>query len=537
MRTSLDRRALGTPFLLSQLVPLAAAAAGERPAIRCLDDELTYAEFDSRIAKLAGTLVEAGVQPGDRVGVHLHKSLETMVAVHGILRAGAAYVPLDALAPIELLDRMTADCGISTVVTHDARRSSVARLCEVSNTIRQVVGLSEPVPGATTISWHQVETGEPIAPVAVLADDLAYVMYTSGSTGPPKGIMHTHRSGLSYALQSASIYQLCSEDRLANFSPLHFDMSTFELFAAPVAAACSIILTEPYLMMPASCAELLAHEHCTVLYTVPSVYLQLLYRGGLDQHDLSSVRWLNFGGEIFPPAALAELMEAIPSAMVSNVYGPAEVNQCTFHHLTGPPSEDEQVPIGKACPDAALKVIGPDGQPPPTGEPGELLVRSATLMQGYWNRPDLNDTAFERSVAAGGRLDTWFRTGDIVKSDESGLLTFLGRRDHQVKVRGHRVELELIESALGEIPKVEHGVAAVAKDAEGRDELVAGVVLAPGAHLDVVDLRRRLADQLPPYAVPSQITLITELPKTPSGKLDRRSIRVDLLSARVQQEI
>ncbi|MEE9417582.1 MAG: amino acid adenylation domain-containing protein [Acidimicrobiales bacterium] len=528
MRTFAGGRARDTPLLLSHLVPQAAARIGDRPAVRCLADELTYNELDQRVATLAGALVEAGVQSGDRVGIHVHKSLETMVGVHGILRAGAAYVPLDALAPIEMLDHITVDCGIEVVVTHDARRMSIIELCETSDVVRHIVGLSEAVPGTATTSWDQVSKSNPIAPVEVLSDDLAYVMYTSGSTGVPKGIMHTHRSGLRYALQSAAIYGLNSDDKLANFSPLHFDMSTFEMFAGPSAGACSVILTEPYLMMPASCAELLSRERCTVTYTVPSVYLQLLYRGGLDQYDLSSVRWLNFGGEVFPPAALADLMSHFPAATVSNVYGPAEVNQVTFHHITEPPAGEHQVPIGRACPDVDLSIVGPDGRRVAHGEAGELMVRSSTMMQGYWNRPDLDAAAFDRVIAPGGRVETWFRTGDIVSADESGVLTFVGRRDHQVKVRGHRVELEWIESALGDVPKVEHAVVGVRRGEAGSDELIAAVVLAPGADFDVADIRRQLADRLPAYAVPSQLSLAEDFPRTASGKVDRRAARTEL---------
>ena len=528
---------LDNSYLLSHLLPASAQRFGDRPAVRCLGEELTYTEFDHRAGQLAATLVEAGVARGDRVGLHLHKSLESIIGIHGILRAGAAYVPLDPLAPPTLLRTIVADCGIRVLVTHDLRRTSVAAVAEDCD-ITHVVGLSESLAGSVvTNSWADVAARSPIEPVAALADDLAYVMYTSGSTGEPKGIMHTHRSGMAFTRLSAAKFDLDEHDRLANFAPLHFDISLLEMFTGPAVGACVVILTEPYLRMPASLAAHLADEQCSVTYTVPSTYQQLLQRGGLENHDLSSLRMVLFGGEIFPPARAAEFMQHVPNATMVNVYGPAEVNVCTLYHFDTRPDPEVQIPIGMAWGDTETRVVGADGRPVADGETGELVVRTATMMQGYWNRPDLDAAAFDQAIAPGGRTERWYRTGDVVEQAKDGTLTFLGRRDHQVKIRGHRLELESVEAVLGDIPKIEQAVVGLRPGAaSGDDELVAAVITAPDVEIDSGEVRRLLAEHLPPYAVPSEILTVAEMPRTPSGKIDRRSVRADLKSARANDD-
>lgn len=528
-------------FLLSHLLDITAHRVPDRVALRYLGDEITYRELASRVAKLAGALVANGVKPGDRVGIHLHMSMETMVAAHAILRAGAAYVPLDAMSPVSVLARIVDDCGIAAIVTNTNRATSANELARSCSGLQLLVGLDDldegvqTEAGARSLSWNAVADAKPIEPVPVLADDLAYVIYTSGSTGEPKGIMHTHRSGLSYARLSAELYGVTETDRLANFAPLHFDISTFAFFVGPATGACVVLLSEPHLKMPASLCTHLAEEACTILYAVSSMYMQMLGRGGLDTLDFASVRWLKFAGEVMPSATAAQLMEVFPNATFSNVYGPTETNQCTFYHFSEPPDPQAEIPIGVAWPDTEVRVVGPDGQEiQDATKPvnGELVVRTSTMMQGYWNRPDLDAGVFDRTVAPGGRTLQWFRTGDLVEVDVAGALTFLGRRDHQVKVRGHRLELESVESALGSLPKVVHAVAGLRGAGNGEDELVAAVVLEADVVFDAADFRRRLAEQLAPYAIPSAIFQVDDFPRTPSGKIDRRTIRLGFRTER-----
>jgi amino acid adenylation domain-containing protein len=514
-----------TPFLLSQLVTSAAERDPAAPAVRSGDGELTYGQLADRSGAVAGALQSLGVRRGDRVGVYLHKSVAAYAAVHGVLRAGAAYVPIDPFAPPALVAGIVEDCGIEVLVSEPRQWAALAQLPPLCPTLRAVVGLDRPVEGLGGVSPAELAavTGGPVPP-KLLSDDLAYVMYTSGSTGRPKGIVHTHRSGLRYAQQAVELYGVRSSDRLANSAPFHFDISTFELFAGPLAGASTLVIPEPYLKMPASLSQLLAEDRSTFWYSVPFLLGELAARGALEARDLRSLRWVIFGGEVMAPETLADLMAHLPAARFSNSYGPAEVNQCTFHHLDGPPRRGEPVPIGRPLPDADVVVVDEVGADVADGELGELLVRCSTMMDRYWGRADLNARAFVFRPLPGGGQARWYATGDLVRQREDGGYEFVGRRDNQVKVRGNRVELESVEAALTAVAGIEHAVAGVV-EVDGMQVMAAAIVPTEGATVDGDAALASAAAVLPSYAVPFRLVTVDQLPFTPSGKLDRRAVR------------
>jgi amino acid adenylation domain-containing protein len=562
-------------YSLATLVPEAAAQHADAVAAACDDLQLTWEQLDRRTGQLAAALTASGVAPGDRVGIYVHKSLESLVAIHGILRAGAAYVPIDPMAPTDSIATIVGDCGIATLVTHELRRPGVARLIDVlaaagRSDLRTVIGLDEPVEVAgpesvLSMSWDEVAGLDPTAPVHRLGDDLAYVMYTSGSTGTPKGISHTHRSGLSYATMSAEIYGLGPDDRVANFSPLHFDMSTFEVLAGVAAASRVVLIPEQYLRLPASLAQYIAEQGCTTLYTVPSLFQQLLTRGNLADHDLSAVRWVLPAGEVFPPEPLKQLIATVPHARFSNVYGPAEVNQCTYYHFDEAPADDQPLPIGYACDDAELAIGDEDDRAVVGTEQGRLLVRAATMMAGYWERPDLDDNGILYLTGNDGQQQRWYRTGDIVSRQpdpavtETGrgsatvaadataaepvsvggmgaamverdqCLLYHGRSDNQIKIRGNRIELETVEAAVGSLLGVEQAVVGVRLNDGGDSQLIVRYVAAGDAGLD--GWRQTLAARLPMYALPAAFEEVDRFPLTPSGKIDRRTVRTDIATS------
>ncbi len=356
-------------------------------------------------------------------------------------------------------------------------------------------------------------------PAHVEPSDPAYIIYTSGSTGAPKGIVHSHASALAYARAAVDEYQLGTGDRLANIAPLHFDQSTFELYAAPLAGAAVLVVPDPVLRFPASVSELVARERITVWYSVPYLLEQLSARGALDERDLSAVRWVLYGGESFPPSTLAELMHQLPTASFSNVYGPAEVNQCTAYHLRRPP--DGPVPIGRAWRAAEIRILDPDDHSIEVepGQVGTIAVSTPTMMSGYWNRPDLTDES--TLVDADGTR--WYLTGDLACARDDGELVFLGRVDHQVKVRGHRIELEAIDALLREVGGVSAATVIVDRPDAGDDRLVALVVsdVANPVSTDTVD--DLLRSRLPRYAVPAEVRVVDSLPRTATGKIDRNA--------------
>jgi amino acid adenylation domain-containing protein len=515
-------------YLLPHAVDRVAHRSPDREAVRCAGSALSYGDLARRSNGLARRLVDEGVRRGDRVGIFTTKTVDVAVAMHGIMKAGGAYVPLDPFAPPARTAFVIQDCGIRHLVTTDMRLEQSGLLEEPGLELSLLVGASQR-DGIRAVSWKEVAgAAADAAPSVALTElDLAYILYTSGSTGAPKGMMHTHRSGLSFALWGAATYGLTEGDRVSNHAPLHFDLSTFDFFAAEQAGATTVVVPEAITKLPADLARLMARERIAVWYSVPFALIQLLERGKLETVDLSHLRWILFAGEVFPVKHLRQLMEALPHVRFSNLYGPAETNVCTYYHVPEPPppSSDEPVPIGRACANVETIVVDSQDQPVVPGEAGELLIRGAVTMRGYWGRPDLNARGFYRRPVFGGHYeDVFYRSGDIVQELPDGSLKYLGRKDRQIKTRGYRVELDEVESALLSCPAVEEAAAYVVPDGQGSVLIEAAVTARGGAALTSDAVLAHAATRLPGYAVPVTLAVIDAFPRTSTGKVDRLSL-------------
>lgn len=502
--------------LLHHTIKDAALRFPEKDAFRCGNKAVTYHEMVRLTNQLAGLLLDLGVRKGDRVGVYMNRSLESAIAVYGIMNAGAAYVPLDPHAPASRTRILIQNCEIDHLVVNRAQKRGLKSLFEQNSTLKSVIGCKGDWP-VKNYSWEDVKALPDNDPeVEVFEDDLAYIMYTSGSTGVPKGIMHTHFSGLSYARLSAELYQLDENDCIGNHAPLHFDISTLGYFSSPLAAATCIIVSDAHTKMPASLTQLMENEKMTVWYSVPLALIQMLDRGILDQRNLTSLRWVLFGGEPFPVKHLRSLMALWPHARFSNVYGPAEVNQCTFYNLPGPPEVDEPVPLGKVWNQTEMLILNELDQPVAQGETGELLIKTITMMKGYWKQPELT-----RKSLFFNENGKYYRTGDLVKLETTGHLSFLGRKDRQIKTRGYRVELDEVESALLKHAAVhEAAVFPVDNQNEGRS-IESAVILNAGIFVNEEELKNHMAEHLPWYAIPRKIIISQSFPRTSSGKINR----------------
>jgi amino acid adenylation domain-containing protein len=503
---------------LSDLVEQSAQQDSDHAAYRIDGEQITYGELAQRSSQLAHFLMDLGIRKGDRVGIFLNKSLETAIAISGIWKAGAAFVPIDPVSPAPRVQNIIDDCGIRILIADPARKRVLGNLTR----LQTVIGLEEQlVDSLSTQPWSHLDGFPAERPtLSIGADDLAYIMYTSGSTGLPKGLMHTHHSGMSYARLSAATYDVRPQDILTNHSPLHFDMSTFEYLTAPLCGATTVIVSEATSMFPTALSELIEQEQVTFWYSVPLALVQMLLRGDLAQRNLTSIRWVLYGGEPFPIKHLRALMNLWPRAQFSNVYGPAEVNQCTYFHIPSPPASDSaQIPIGKTWDETEHRVMDTSAQPLIPGNPGELWIASSTMMQAYWQRPELNEKAFRE--IDGKR---YYRTGDLVEEQSNGTLMFLGRLDRQIKSRGYRVELDEVEAAILTHPDVEAAaVITLANEEDNTKQIVASVVLSGEAD-KLKNVIRHTAEQVPPYALPEQWHIEELFPKTGSGKVDRNAL-------------
>lgn len=498
----------------------------DRPAASFLDESLSYAELWVQANQLAHCLLEAGVRPGDRVGFYMDKCLYTPVALYGIMSAGAAYVPLDPSASAERLAGLLRDADIKVMISAHGKRRTLRALVELEQPLHTIFGAD--VEGTTidTVSHDMLSAASTAAVTntGVGPDSLAYIIYTSGSTGQPKGIMHTHSSGLAFATWAAAEYGLSERDRLSNHAPLHFDLSIFDYFAGVVAGACTVIIPEEYTKLPASYAELIHTQRVSVLFTVPFALIQLLHLGAIERFDFNALRWVIFGGEAFAPIHLTALMARWPHARFDNMYGPAEVNGVT--HYTVPDDHDPcaAVSIGHLAHTASALIMNLEGEPCARGQTGELWIDSPTMMRGYWNRDELNAAVFVNAHNEAGQSVRYFRTGDLVSQGEDGLLHFAGRMDRQVKIRGYRVELDEVELALTGLDDVVEGAAFAVPDEQGSKQIYAQVTLGADADGDSTTLSRALRARLPWYAMPATLIVTADFPRTTSGKIDRREL-------------
>ncbi len=507
-------------YLLPQSLQCAADRNPDHVAFRYGDRSLTYAEMVAKTNQLAHLLLKSGVQRGDRIGVYLRRSLESAIAIYGIMQAGAAYVPLDPHAPATSTCFILEDCDIRHLITHASQRRILPDILAQSK-LYQVIGVDGEwqVP---SVSWETIDSYPANNPsIRIGEQDLAYIMYTSGSTGPPKGIMHTHYSGLNYAMLSVDLYELREHDRIVSHAPLHFDISTLAYFSAPLAGATSVIISDAHTKMPASLTQLMQAEKLTVWYSAPLALIQMLTHGVLEERDLSSLRWVLYGGEPFPPKHLKALMQQWSKARFCNVYGPAEVNQCTYYHLPGPPEDDQPIPLGKVWKDTEMLILDESDQPVQVGEPGELLIRSTTMMKGYWRRPELTRRSLYTRMVIPDQEQVYYRTGDLVCQNAEGNLLFLGRKDRQIKTRGYRVELEMVEASLVALDAVAEAAAfPVSHESEGL-LIEAAIILKAKTQATMEEIRNQLAEQLPGYAIPRFIYLLKSLPRTSTGKINR----------------
>ena len=513
-------------YLLPHIIEVAAQEVPEKLAFKCGSQALTYEALRDKMNQLAHHLHKQGVKKGDRIGVYMNRCLETAVAIYGIMQAGAAYVPLDPFAPTSRIQFLLEDCEIRHLISTRTQKRALLKLLDTELALESIIGLKEDWQISTT-SWEEMEQLPTnfVRPFRLLEKDLAYIMYTSGSTGAPKGIMHTHYSGLSYARLSADLYDLQSTDRVGNHCALNYDISTFGYFSAPLCKATTIIVSDAHTKMPASLANLMEQEQLTFWYSVPLALIQLLKTGTLAQKDMHHLRWVLFGGESFSVQHLRVLMEIWPQARFSNVYGPAEVNQCTFYHIPEPPKDNEPIPLGQVWNNTDYLIVDEKDERVAPDTVGELLIRTTTMMQGYWKRPDLTKQSLYRQEEIPGFETFYYRTGDLVRLRADGNLVFMGRKDRQIKTRGYRVELEEVENILVAHEAIMEGAVFPVKNGEEGLLIEALVVLQKQQEISEAELQKYIKQHLPDYAVPHRIRFTQSIPYSSAGKIDRSKLQ------------
>ncbi len=519
-----------TSYLVDHHLRRAARTRPEAPAVIEEGRSISYAELDARADCIASLLIELDVTPGSRVGIHLRKSIDAVTAIYGVLRAGAVYVPLDPSAPESRVAYIASNCGIEHLMTGSDRQKSWEPILAAGTPIQHIIVLdTDEVPASLGGVMMHPRSSIPLSASAhlptVIGDDLAFILYTSGSTGDPKGVMLSHTNCRAFVDWAVAEFEVGPDDRLSSHAPFHFDLSTFDLFGAAAAAA-PVVLVPPRLsVFPIEVIRFIERNEITVWYSVPSILSLMVEHGNMGNGSLPSLRVVLFAGEVFPTKYLSRLMRAISQATFANLYGPTETNVCTWHHVTDPPEEtDPPISIGRAIDNVETFVVDEADRPVEPGTPGELLVRGPTVMKGYWGDLDRTRERLVQSPLAQHHGDPVYRTGDLVIEEENGSYTFLGRRDNQIKSRGYRIELGDIESAIHAHPGVlECAVVAIP------DEVVTNRIHAYvniRQEMDESELSRFCAERIPRYMVPERFIMVRELPKTSTGKIDRQAIQL-----------
>lgn len=516
------------PRLLHDLMHQAGVEHPSRTALVDRKRSLDYGTLETSSNQVSHLLMQTGVKPGDRVGLYLDKSIEAVVAIYAILKAGAVYVPLDHRAPATRLAFIARDCGIRHLITVQKQAKGWTELIDQGAPLEALVvmdgaPLTGP-PGVDIIDGSAIEHLSPHPPgVRRIDEDLAYILYTSGSTGAPKGVMLSHRNGLAFVEWAVAEVGVTSEDRLSSHAPLHFDLSIFDLFAASAAGASLALVPRATSVFPVEIAKFIDQHQITVWYSVPSILSLLIQHGNLDAGALPSLRTIVFAGEVFPSKYLSEIMERLGHVEFHNWYGPTETNVCTAFPVVAPPDPTGgDIPIGKAIANVETFVLAEDGTRVALGEPGELFVRGATVMHGYWGDAEKTKARLVSVPTGKGETDLAYATGDLVIELPTGDYRFLGRKDHQIKSRGYRIELGEIETALYAHPDIRE-CAVIAIPDEVVSNRIWAYVVAAGNHTKA-DLVGWCGERVPKYMIPERFELVDELPKTSTGKIDRQAL-------------
>lgn len=494
-------------------------AATDRPEQIVAEDtagrQLAYGSCARLSRAVQSRLVASGVRPGDRVGVLMRKSLDTLVAFQATLRAGAVYVPVDPLAPVTRAAIIFHDCRASAVFVDAGAAEPLRREMERLGSAPVLLIVPDRTDDARTTVIDALALTPAAAPAGRHTDDLAFLLYTSGSTATPKAVMITHANVVDFVDWCSVAFAITSDDRIATHAPLHFSLCVFNLYVAWKHAATMVLIDEDTARVPQLTAPLIERHGITIWFSTPTILSLLVQSGMLESIRTSTLRLIMFGGEPFPIDNLRRLRKQVPHPRYFHILGSTETHMISVHEL---PASDVSapVPIGRVCDRFEARLLDEDGNDVASGADGELCLTGPGVTPGYWNMPADRAGAF----FSDGNGRRWYRTGDIVADRADGNLVYRGRRDRMVKKRGYRVELGEIEACLYRHPGISEAAVVATADDELGVRVHAFVVSRAGSRVTIVDLKAHCAGALPIYMVPDVFRLQGELPRTSTGKVD-----------------
>ena len=509
----------GRDQCVHQVFEAQAAQQPQAVAIIDGDEQVTYEELNQRANQLAHFLRSKGVGPDVRVGMLLERSLEFDVAVLGILKAGGAYVPLDVTYPRQRLQLMSEDAGMRLLLTVHEQSEAVPEATEA-------VYLDK---AGELFANESHENPENLTP----PESLAYVMYTSGSTGQPKGVGVTHRA-INRLVRNTNCAQLDNSYRLGQGSNVSFDAATFEIWGGLLNGSTLIVLPKEIVLSPLELKRAISKQQIDALFLTTALFNQMAQS---VPEAFASLRYLLFGGEASDAQAAKRVLERGKPQHLLHLYGPTEgTTFTTWYEVNEVAAGARTVPIGRPLSNTEVWVLDRQMQLVPVGVAGELFISGDGIAREYLGEPELTADKFvphPYSTKPGSRL---YRTGDLVRYLSDGNIRFLKRRDHQVKIRGFRVELGEIEAALDQYWAITESVVIDRDDLGGGTRLVAYIVSEEGVEPAAAELHAFLKEKIPSYMIPSIFVTIEEIPLTPNGKVNRRELPVPEFSESAANE-
>jgi amino acid adenylation domain-containing protein len=488
---------------------------------------VTYTELAGLSDRVRDRLLARGVRAGDRIGIIMRKSIDTVATIYGILKAGAAYVPVDPSAPARRNAYIMHNCGVSHVVMEQRFESSFRAEIAQLGTVPDIF-LVERTGAGTWLkqALDQADARQPAPPTEAApsaARDLAYILYTSGSTGQPKGVMLSHENATSFVNWCSEIFQPTTNDRFSSHAPFHFDLSVLDIHVPLKHGSTLVLIAEDVGKDPLRLAPLIAEQRITCWYSAPSILSLLAQYGSLPTHDYSSLRLILFAGEVFPVRHLRTLATLLPGPRYFNLYGPTETNVCTYFEVPLPIPENRSVPfpIGRVCSHLKGKVVDEHGCEVEPGQEGELSISGRGVMQGYWALPEQTANAF----LADDHEERWYKTGDIVVEAADGNYIYLGRRDRMVKRRGVRVELGEIEAGLYRHALIKEAAVVALPDEDAGIKIKAFLSCREPQRPSTIELKRFCSENLPMYMIPDYFVWCESLPKTSTDKIDYQRLK------------
>ena len=503
----------------------------ESPAVVSGGATLTYAELDTLSTQLAILLKEAGCKRFDRVALLMPTSPAAIIGLLGIYKADCLYVPVDTASPVSRLKKILESCENAWILAAGPVTPVLKELFEDQSWRRRLrIGwLEDDRPADIDVEFTLTDVA--IAPAGHVAaqnssNDPSHILFTSGSTGMPKGVVLTHANVIHFIDWATKYFGMDASDRACVHPPLHFDMSMLDIFSMMAVGGQLHLIPRDLNPLPNTLAEFIRSAELTQWYSVPPVLNYLAKFNAVRFNDFPAMRRVLWCGDVLPTPALIYWMQRLPHVTFANLYGPTEAAISSSYYTVPECPLDPQasIPIGTACTGEELLVLDETLRPVPAGETGDLYIGGVGLAEGYWRDPERTAAAFvPHPERPSERI---YKTGDLARVDDDGLVYFLGRSDFQIKSRGYRIELGEIEAGLNAIPGIQEcAVVAVGTEAFEGLSICCGYVPAAGAALTPAFIRRELGRLVPSYMLPTRWRAFESFPRNAIGKIDRRRIK------------